>query len=43
MVKSYAQTLLLKDDPAGIAKYKEYHQVCVLRSAALCHNSHRPL
>ena len=27
MVKSYAQTLLLKDDPAGIATYKEYHQV----------------
>jgi L-rhamnose mutarotase len=25
MVKSYGMTLLLKDDPDGIAKYKEYH------------------
>jgi L-rhamnose mutarotase len=25
MVKSYGMTLCLKDDPEGIAKYKEYH------------------
>ena len=25
MVKSYAQTICLKPDPAGIAEYKAYH------------------
>lgn len=25
MVKSYAQTICLKDDPEGIAEYKRYH------------------
>lgn len=24
-MKSYAQTICLKDDPAGIAEYKKYH------------------
>lgn len=26
MVKCYAQTICLKDDPAGIERYKQYHR-----------------
>jgi L-rhamnose mutarotase len=40
MVKVYAQTICLKDDPALIEEYKEYHrkcwpEVCVRRSLVL--------